>query len=101
MTNGNHRTLLVGGPGLENAKSLIAAYKQGKIRDMNPELWKAKKVVDSTLHPGMHFWCTSPIMQDDSINPYQILANQSSCPFECHASFSPIWWLPQACSHLA
>lgn len=47
------RTLLVGGKGLEDAKSLIAAYKQGQIREMSPELWKAKKIVDSTLHPGM------------------------------------------------
>jgi hypothetical protein len=47
------RTLLVNGAGLENAKSLIKAYKQGEIREMSPELWKAKKIVDSTLHPGM------------------------------------------------
>lgn len=47
------RTLLVGGAGLENAKSLIKAYKQGEIREMRPELWNAKKIVDSTLHPGM------------------------------------------------
>ena len=44
--------MLVNSAGLENAKSLVAAYKQGKIKDMNPELWKAKKIVDSTLHPG-------------------------------------------------
>jgi len=36
---------------LEHAKSLIAAYKQGKIGEMNTELWRAKKIVDSTLHP--------------------------------------------------
>ena len=47
------RTLLVGRDGLDHAKSLIAGYKQGKIRDMNAELWNAKKIVDSTLHPGM------------------------------------------------
>ena len=47
------RTLLVGREGLDHAKSLIAGYKQGKIRDMNAELWSAKKIVDSTLHPGM------------------------------------------------
>ena len=46
--------MLVNHNGLEHAKSLVAAYKQGNIRDMNPELWKAKKIVDSTLHPG---WC--------------------------------------------
>jgi len=47
------RTLLVNQAGLEHAKSLIAGYKQGKIGEMNAELWKAKKIVDSTLHPGM------------------------------------------------
>uniref|UniRef100_L2FRZ1 Mitochondrial cation transporter n=1 Tax=Colletotrichum fructicola (strain Nara gc5) TaxID=1213859 RepID=L2FRZ1_COLFN len=44
-------TLLVGSTGLEQAKSLLSDYKQGKIPTMTPELWKAKKVVDSTLHP--------------------------------------------------
>jgi hypothetical protein len=46
------RTLLVGKEGLEHAKSLVSGYKQGKINDMNAELWSAKKIVDSTLHPG-------------------------------------------------
>ncbi|KAI1769971.1 Tricarboxylate/iron carrier [Hypoxylon cercidicola] len=45
------RTLLVGKNGLEEAKKLLVQYKQGEIRDMTPELWKAKKIVDSTLHP--------------------------------------------------
>lgn len=31
--------------------SLLTSYKYGKIQEMNPELWKAKKIVDSTLHP--------------------------------------------------
>ncbi|KAF9872680.1 tricarboxylate carrier [Colletotrichum karsti] len=44
-------TLLVGSTGLEQAKSLLTDYKQGKIPTMTPDLWKAKKVVDSTLHP--------------------------------------------------
>ncbi|KAJ0164332.1 putative mitochondrial transport protein fsf1 [Colletotrichum tanaceti] len=44
-------TLLVGSTGLEQAKSLLTDYKQGKIPFMTPDLWKAKKVVDSTLHP--------------------------------------------------
>jgi sideroflexin-5 len=47
------RTLLVSKDGLEQAKGLITSYKLGKIQQMNPELWKAKKVVDSTLHPGL------------------------------------------------
>jgi hypothetical protein len=51
------RTLLVNKAGLEHAKSLITAYKQGTVREMNAELWSAKKVVDSTLHPGMLKLC--------------------------------------------
>ncbi|GAW23058.1 hypothetical protein ANO14919_126070 [Xylariales sp. No.14919] len=45
------RTLLAGTSGLEDAKKLIMAYKQGDIKEMTPELWKAKKIVDSTIHP--------------------------------------------------
>jgi hypothetical protein len=44
--------LLVSSAGLEQAKRLIASYKQHEVPSMTPELWKAKKVVDSTLHPG-------------------------------------------------
>ncbi|MCJ1475469.1 hypothetical protein MMC13_004132 [Lambiella insularis] len=45
------RTLFVSSAGLEHAKSLVSAYKQGQVKSMTPELWQAKKVVDSTLHP--------------------------------------------------
>ncbi|PGH21459.1 hypothetical protein AJ80_03250 [Polytolypa hystricis UAMH7299] len=45
------RTLLVSTAGLDNAKKLIAAYKNGQAGSMTEELWHAKKVVDSTLHP--------------------------------------------------
>jgi hypothetical protein len=45
------RTLFVGRAGLEQAKNLLIAYKQGQIPSMTPELWRAKKIVDSTLHP--------------------------------------------------
>ncbi|KAK4249656.1 Tricarboxylate/iron carrier [Corynascus novoguineensis] len=45
------RTLFVGNAGLEQAKNALVAYKQGKIPSMTPELWRAKKIVDSTLHP--------------------------------------------------
>ncbi|CAK7268345.1 Sideroflexin FSF1 [Sporothrix epigloea] len=45
------RTLLVGSTGLEQAKRAIVAYKQGETKEMTPELWQAKKIVDSTLHP--------------------------------------------------
>lgn len=51
MTDCN-RTLLVSSAGLEQAKQLIASYKQNHVPAMTPELWRAKKVVDSTLHPG-------------------------------------------------
>ncbi|MCJ1230154.1 hypothetical protein MMC12_006825 [Toensbergia leucococca] len=45
------RTLFVSASGLENAKRLISSYKQGHVKSMTPEMWQAKKVVDSTLHP--------------------------------------------------
>ncbi|KAJ2897974.1 Tricarboxylate/iron carrier [Zalerion maritima] len=45
------RTLLAGTKGLEQAKQLVMAYKAGQMEDMTPELWHAKKIVDSTLHP--------------------------------------------------
>ncbi|KAI0440076.1 sideroflexin-5 [Xylaria telfairii] len=45
------RTLLAGTAGLDNAKKLVMAYKQGEINEMTPELWKAKKIVDATIHP--------------------------------------------------
>ncbi|KUI64563.1 putative mitochondrial transport protein FSF1 [Cytospora mali] len=45
------RTLLVGKTGLEQAKQAIIAYKTGQVNQMTPELWNAKKIVDSTLHP--------------------------------------------------
>ncbi|KAI9865505.1 MAG: hypothetical protein M1824_002244 [Vezdaea acicularis] len=47
------RTLLVSKAGLENAKSIVTAYKVGDAQAMTPEIWSAKKIVDSTLHPGM------------------------------------------------
>jgi hypothetical protein len=49
----NNRTLFTSSAGLEHAKDLVTSYKQGKIQSMTPELWKAKKVIDATLHPGM------------------------------------------------
>jgi hypothetical protein len=55
--------LLVNKAGLEHAKSLIAGYKQGKIGEMNAELWSAKKIVDSTLHPGK---CQQPRVLADA-----------------------------------
>ncbi|CCU80397.1 unnamed protein product [Blumeria hordei] len=45
------RTLFVSNDELERAKNLVAAYRQGSIRDLDERVWKAKKIVDSTLHP--------------------------------------------------
>lgn len=47
------RTLLVSASGLENAKKLVTNYKEGRAQAMTPEIWRAKKIVDSTLHPGI------------------------------------------------
>ncbi|KXJ94803.1 Tricarboxylate/iron carrier [Microdochium bolleyi] len=44
-------TLFAGSAGLNHSKQLIAKYKQGELKEMTPELWKAKKIVDSTIHP--------------------------------------------------
>lgn len=47
------RTLFVGKRGLEQAKQAITSYKTGQTKEMTPQLWQAKKIVDSTIHPGM------------------------------------------------
>ncbi|RDA94788.1 hypothetical protein CP533_4251 [Ophiocordyceps camponoti-saundersi (nom. inval.)] len=44
-------TLFAGKSGLERAKRLVTDYKTGRTEHMTPELWQAKKIVDSTLHP--------------------------------------------------
>lgn len=44
-------TLFAGKTGLERAKQLVTDYKTGKTQDITPQLWRAKKIVDSTLHP--------------------------------------------------
>ncbi|PFH63134.1 hypothetical protein XA68_17778 [Ophiocordyceps unilateralis] len=44
-------TLFAGKAGLEKAKRLVTDYKTGRTQYMTPELWQAKKIVDSTLHP--------------------------------------------------
>ncbi|KAI0465330.1 putative alpha-isopropylmalate carrier [Komagataella kurtzmanii] len=36
---------------VETAKTLISDFKNGKIKQMTPELWRAKRVLDSTIHP--------------------------------------------------
>ena len=73
--------------GLENAKKLVSQYKLGEIRAMTPELWQAKKVVDSTLHPGTARLKHGAI--EGSVTHHfelQIPASQSSSLFECPAS---------------
>ncbi|RUS24502.1 LOW QUALITY PROTEIN: Tricarboxylate/iron carrier [Jimgerdemannia flammicorona] len=48
----NPSTLFVSRQGLERAKETIANYNAGKLKDVNPEeLWRAKQIVDSTVHP--------------------------------------------------
>lgn len=42
----------MGKTGLEQAKKALGTYKTGQVQEMTPELWQAKKIVDSTLHPG-------------------------------------------------
>lgn len=90
------RTLLVNQARLEHAKDLVAGYKQGKMGEMSTELWKAKKIVDSTLHPGSSFG-HGALQNADSL---QIQANQFSYRFECHVSYYRIWWSQLACSRL-
>ena len=48
------RTLFAGKSGLEQAKQAVTSYKKGEVKEMTPELWQAKKIVDSTLHPGIY-----------------------------------------------
>lgn len=52
--HGDDRTLFTSSAGLEKAKSMITDYKQGRTAEMTPELWTAKKTIDSTLHPGSY-----------------------------------------------
>ena len=49
---GNLRTLLVGKQKLDDAKSTLISYKKGEVHEMTAQLWKAKKFVDSAVHPG-------------------------------------------------
>lgn len=44
------RMLLNTNSEIENARNLISEYKNGN-GSMSPELWRAKRVLDSTLHP--------------------------------------------------
>lgn len=83
-------TLLAGSKGLENAKRLVTEYKTGKLQHMTPELWHAKKIVDSTLHPGMkqriRRWEYAEKKKKKTDFYIQTLENQFSCLSECPAS---------------
>ena len=65
---------------------------------MTPDLWKAKKIIDSTLHPGTI--ATPRIRGDKDEHVLQIPASQSSSRSACHASSSPILSSRPACSSL-
>ncbi|KAF5099786.1 hypothetical protein D0Z00_001527 [Geotrichum galactomycetum] len=45
------RMLLNTAAEVEQARALIAGYRSGATATMTPELWRAKQVLDSTLHP--------------------------------------------------
>ena len=53
VTDSLHRTLFINHTSLEHAKKTVTQYKTGERREMSEDVWRAKKVVDSTLHPGM------------------------------------------------
>lgn len=79
------RTLLTSSAGLENAKKLVTAYKTGKMPEMTPELWNAKKIIDSTLHPGT--WRGAAICRGgEMLTESKIRESQSFCLFACRAS---------------
>ena len=61
LTYTNGRTLFVSTSGLEDAKRLVSSYKSGDVQFMTPNLWRAKKIVDSTLHPGARSLDSLPV----------------------------------------
>ena len=36
---------------LQDSIQLLSSYKHGVLKEMTPELWRAKKIADATLHP--------------------------------------------------
>lgn len=93
------RTLFTSSAGLENAKRLVTSYKTGKIQDMTPELWSAKKVIDSTIHPGTRNGNGEGDAERLMIT--KILASRSFYPSACQRSCCPTWLSQVACSHRA
>lgn len=89
-----YRTMFVSSAGLDAAKKLVSSYKQSQIPLMTPELWSAKKVVDSTLHPGL----LRPRSSHNLVlivwqTPESLSSFRSACP----AIFSPTWLSRRAC----
>lgn len=58
--------MFVSSAGLDKAKQLVSAYKQNHVPAMTSELWHAKKVVDSTLHPGSYTSSPFPFLRSHS-----------------------------------
>lgn len=93
-------TLFAGTTGLEKAKRLVTEYKTGKIEHMNPELWRAKKIVDSTLHPGTGPYARGETytLLERALTNVQIRESRCSCLSACPASSSPTSSSRRACS---
>ena len=65
---------------------------------MTPDLWRAKKIVDSTLHPGM---LVCNLLEGAHLMlrvDFKTLDSQFSYHGACRASFLRILWSPRACS---
>jgi hypothetical protein len=76
---------------------LLAGYKQGRVAEMNDELWKAKKIVDSTLHPGSlsrYGWYKEMLIMSRYGAPgIFTLPNVKFCSFElgCYSGYADSW----------
>lgn len=98
------RTLFAGRSGLEAAKKALIDYKEGRVKEMSPELWQAKKIVDSTLHPGSPALCSSTVWAAVACTGSDrcILKKTRESPsfyrFACRASFCRTWWSRLECS---
>lgn len=52
---------------IQSAKSLIWDYRNGSLGSMTPELWRAKKILDSTLHPDTGEVVTLPFRMSSCV----------------------------------
>lgn len=77
------------GTGLEDAKNLVTRYKKGEEKRMTPDIWRAKKVVDATLHPGTLSPNTTPLCSlwerigRANVHSQRTLEAQSGSDFGC------------------